>query len=154
AGDSVQPGLDRIPQAGTQRSEPDRRPYRSPQRHCGTGRFPRGSATRTRCHRRQRIQPGPVGEPVSDTTAPADTGANALVVVRTAVKRFGATTALNDLSITIRQGESHGLLGRNGAGKSTLVATLTGLHALDSGSLEFDGQPAPSRTDRAAWLAK
>jgi simple sugar transport system ATP-binding protein len=90
--------------------------------------------------------------PAQPAPAPASAG-DELVVVRNAVKRFGATTALNDLSITIRQGESHGLVGRNGAGKSTLVATLTGLHALDSGSLEFGGQPAPSLTDRRAWLA-
>ncbi|WP_157951427.1 ATP-binding cassette domain-containing protein [Rhodococcus opacus] len=34
------------------------------------------------------------------------------------------------------------------------MAALTGLHALDSGTLEFDGQPAPARTDRKAWLSK
>ncbi|MFC9359904.1 sugar ABC transporter ATP-binding protein [Rhodococcus sp. NPDC057014] len=85
---------------------------------------------------------------------PASGTGDELVTVRHAVKRFGATTALNDMSITIRRGESHGIVGRNGAGKSTLVATLTGLHALDSGTLEFDGQPAPALTDRKAWLSK
>ncbi|OZC73998.1 sugar ABC transporter ATP-binding protein [Rhodococcus sp. 06-462-5] len=101
-----------------------------------------------------------MGQPVTTPRNPAtippahETAGEPLVVVRNAVKRFGATTALDDLSITIRQGESHGLVGRNGAGKSTLVATLTGLHALDSGTLEFSGEPAPALTDRKAWLSR
>jgi simple sugar transport system ATP-binding protein len=77
-----------------------------------------------------------------------------MVAVRNAVKRFGATTALSGLSMTILRGESHGLVGRNGAGKSTLVSVLTGLRALDEGTLTFDGQPAPVLTDRKAWLSK
>ena len=76
-----------------------------------------------------------------------------VVVVRNAIKRFGATIALNDLSMTVRRGESHGLVGRNGAGKSTLVSVLTGLQGLGSGALQLDGRPAPPLTDRKAWLA-
>ena len=48
-------------------------------------------------------------------------GSDAVVVLRNAVKRFGATTALAGASLTIERGESVGLLGRNGAGKSTVV---------------------------------
>ena len=76
-----------------------------------------------------------------------------VAVVRNAVKRFGATTALNDLSLTVRRGESHGLVGRNGAGKSTLVSVLTGLRGLDSGSLHLGGRPAQPLTDRKAWMS-
>lgn len=76
-----------------------------------------------------------------------------IVGVRNATKRFGATIALSDLSMTIRRGQSHGLVGRNGAGKSTLVSVLTGLQGLDAGSLQLSGRPAPPLTDRKAWLA-
>lgn len=48
-------------------------------------------------------------------------------------KRFGATLALNDVSLTVARGSSHALVGRNGAGKSTLVGTLTGLVKPDTG---------------------
>lgn len=77
-----------------------------------------------------------------------------IVAIHNAVKRFGATTALNDLSMVIRDGESRGLVGRNGAGKSTLVSVLTGLQALDAGTVSLHGQPAPPIAAREEWLAK
>lgn len=52
-------------------------------------------------------------------------------------KRFGSTQALKDVSISIRPGEIHGLVGRNGAGKSTLVGVLTGMIVPDSGHVEL-----------------
>src|SRR4051794_9887907 len=75
-----------------------------------------------------------------------------IVEIHHAVKRFGPTVALNDLSLTIRRGESHGIIGRNGAGKSTLVSVLTGLNAIDSGSFLLNGAEPPPRTDRRGWL--
>jgi simple sugar transport system ATP-binding protein len=66
-------------------------------------------------------------------------------------KRFGATTALADARIAVASGSTHALVGRNGAGKSTLVSVLTGLHRPDSGTLLFDGRPAPSPADRRQW---
>lgn len=65
--------------------------------------------------------------------------------------RFGSTTALHDVSLAVMPGESHALAGRNGAGKSTLVALLTGLHQPGTGSIRFNGQPAPAVADRMAW---
>src|ERR1700681_867705 len=67
-------------------------------------------------------------------------------------KTFGETRALVDVSLEIRPGESHGLVGRNGAGKSTLVTLLTGLTRPDRGSIRLAGEPAPSLADRGAWL--
>lgn len=66
-------------------------------------------------------------------------------------KRFGATYALRDVSLTVMPGESHALLGRNGAGKSTLVSMLTGLRRPDAGAIDFNGQPAPPLADSLAW---
>lgn len=66
-------------------------------------------------------------------------------------KRFGATTALSEARLEVREGESHALVGRNGAGKSTLVSILTGLQAPDEGTVEFAGEPAPALNDREAW---
>jgi simple sugar transport system ATP-binding protein len=66
-------------------------------------------------------------------------------------KRFGPTVALADAQLVVRPGESHALVGRNGAGKSTLVAILTGLIAPDTGTVRFDGQPAPATADREGW---
>jgi simple sugar transport system ATP-binding protein len=67
------------------------------------------------------------------------------------VKRYGATSALEDARIEIRHGETHALVGRNGAGKSTLVSILTGLQRADAGEIRFDGVPGPPVADRDAW---
>jgi simple sugar transport system ATP-binding protein len=66
-------------------------------------------------------------------------------------KRYGNTAALADVTMAIRPGESHALVGRNGAGKSTLVSILTGLQAPDGGEVRFGGEPAPPLGDREAW---
>ncbi len=50
-------------------------------------------------------------------------------------KRFGALTALDGVSITVRPGSVHALLGENGAGKSTLVKTIIGFQRADTGSV-------------------
>jgi simple sugar transport system ATP-binding protein len=66
-------------------------------------------------------------------------------------KSFGATLALWSVSLDVRAGECHGLVGRNGAGKSTLVSLLTGLERPDEGVVRLGGEPAPGFGDRAAW---
>ncbi len=68
-------------------------------------------------------------------------------------KRYGPTVALHDVSLTVRPGESHALVGRNGAGKSTLVSILTGLSETDTGSVSFGGVPAPSLSKQDDWKA-
>ena len=56
-------------------------------------------------------------------------------------KGFPGVKALNDINLSIRQGEIHALLGENGAGKSTLMKILSGIYRPDSGSIMVDGQP-------------
>jgi len=56
------------------------------------------------------------------------------------VKRFGAVTALDGVSLTLRKGEILGVLGDNGAGKSTLIKILTGFHQQTSGKLFIGGE--------------
>ena len=83
---------------------------------------------------------------------PLPAGATASVVTAQRVgRRFGPTVALHDVSLTVRAGESHALVGRNGAGKSTLVSLITGLSKPDSGTIEFGGEPAPPLSQREAW---
>lgn len=80
-----------------------------------------------------------------------DGSASPLVEASNVSKRFGATLALDRVSVAVNQGESRALVGRNGAGKSTLVSILTGLVRADSGELRFAGRPAPRPEDRDAW---
>lgn len=60
-------------------------------------------------------------------------------------KRFGVTLALNNVSMSINQGEARALIGRNGAGKSTLISIITGLLTPDEGSIHFPGAPEHSQ---------
>lgn len=55
------------------------------------------------------------------------------------VKTFGDTRALDDLELTVRDGEVHGFLGPNGAGKSTTIRVLLGLLRKDSGRVSLLG---------------
>jgi len=56
-------------------------------------------------------------------------------------KRFGATVALADVSLSAYSGEILALVGENGAGKSTLMKVLAGVHQPDRGTLMLDGKP-------------
>ena len=58
----------------------------------------------------------------------------------TLTKRFGAFTALDGVSLKVRPGTVHALLGENGAGKSTLVKCVVGYYAPDGGSVLLDGR--------------
>jgi branched-chain amino acid transport system ATP-binding protein len=56
------------------------------------------------------------------------------------VKRFGAVTAADQLSLEVRPGEIHALIGPNGAGKTTAVAQLSGEMRPDAGAVYFRGR--------------
>ena len=56
-------------------------------------------------------------------------------------KRYGATTALREVSLTVDRGEVIGLVGANGAGKSTLTRVISGVSLPDSGELFHDRHP-------------
>ncbi|WP_212526080.1 sugar ABC transporter ATP-binding protein [Actibacterium sp. MT2.3-13A] len=56
------------------------------------------------------------------------------------VKSYGGVQALKGVSLALRAGEVHGLVGANGAGKSTFIKILAGLTRADSGDLWIDGE--------------
>ena len=68
-------------------------------------------------------------------------------------KRFGGVHALEDVSLTLRRGEAHALVGENGAGKSTLMKILIGLHARDSGEIILNGKEVHFKSVRDAQEA-
>jgi ribose transport system ATP-binding protein len=56
-------------------------------------------------------------------------------------KSFGPVEVLSDVSLTVRPGEVHAIIGENGAGKSTLMKILAGNHQPTRGEILIDGQP-------------
>ncbi|WP_420630562.1 ABC transporter ATP-binding protein [Candidatus Leptofilum sp.] len=65
-------------------------------------------------------------------------------------KQFGSVVALDDVSLTLKRGEIHGLLGGNGAGKTTLMNVLYGLYRADRGTIAVAGKPLDIRAPKDA----
>jgi ABC-type uncharacterized transport system ATPase subunit len=68
-------------------------------------------------------------------------------------KRYGTVPALDGVSLTLRAGRIHGILGENGAGKSTLLNILFGAVQPDRGRIERDGRPLRLTSPRLAIAA-
>lgn len=64
-----------------------------------------------------------------------------LLHIENIVKTFPGTIANNGVSLEVRAGEIHCLLGENGAGKTVLMSVLYGLYRPDSGQIFYKGQP-------------
>jgi ribose transport system ATP-binding protein len=73
-----------------------------------------------------------------------------LLEMRDVTKSFGATRALDGVSLGIDSGEVRALIGENGAGKSTLMKILSGAHRPDSGLMTLANEPYAPRGPRDA----
>ncbi len=86
----------------------------------------------------------PAAAPTSTATAPMT------LEMRGITKTYGGVAALSDVSVAVRPGEVHAILGENGAGKSTLMNVATGGTRPDSGTILTGGTEAPPLTPRLA----
>ncbi|HNF04782.1 MAG TPA: ABC transporter ATP-binding protein [Mycobacterium sp.] len=74
------------------------------------------------------------------TATPSSRTDTAAVEIRGLVKKFGGTTALDGLDLTVARGSVTGFLGPNGAGKSTTIRVLLGLLRADGGTARLLGR--------------
>ncbi|MDE0546492.1 sugar ABC transporter ATP-binding protein [Microbacterium sp. C7(2022)] len=70
----------------------------------------------------------------------ADTAVPPVVEMRDITIRFPGVLALDGVHLTLRPGEVHSLMGENGAGKSTIIKALTGVYAVDEGTITVAGK--------------
>ena len=63
-----------------------------------------------------------------------------LVELHNVVKRFGANTVLDRISLTVEAGEIIAIIGRSGSGKSTMLRCINGLEPIQEGRIVFDGE--------------
>ena len=73
-----------------------------------------------------------------------------LLEARQICKAFAGVRALQDVSLRLRAGEVHALMGENGAGKSTLMRVLAGLDSPDAGEIRLNGQRVSIRSPHEA----
>lgn len=70
--------------------------------------------------------------------------------VKSVSKSFPGVKALDNVSLSVRRGEIHAVVGENGAGKSTLMKILSGAYQMDEGEIIFDGEKVNIRNARDA----
>lgn len=69
-----------------------------------------------------------------------------ILSIQNVCKTFPGVKALDNVSIEVRRGSVHGIVGENGAGKSTLMKILSGVYTKDSGAIVFDGKQVEHTT--------
>ena len=88
--------------------------------------------------------------PPGGSIAEADIQTPIAVDIVAADKSFPGVHAVKSVSLTLAEGETHGLVGENGAGKSTLVKMISGAVAPDAGHIEVFGRPLDAGSPVAA----
>ena len=78
---------------------------------------------------------------------------NYLVELKGVTKRFPGVVAMRNMSLQIKPGEIHGLIGENGAGKSTLIKVLTGVHIPEEGTIYIEGSRVSFKNPNEAATA-
>lgn len=90
-----------------------------------------------------------MAQPTLPLEGPAPNGIATLIEASEITKRFGSLCAVNQLTITVKQGEIVGLVGPDGAGKTTTLRLICGALKLDSGWIRVGGYDIQRQTEQA-----
>ena len=90
--------------------------------------------------------------PTAAAGPPAPAPGRAILQARGVTMRFGGLVAVDNVDLTVNEGEIVGLIGPNGAGKTTFFNCLTGLYKPTEGEVTFDGSVLPPKP-RAVVMA-
>lgn len=77
-------------------------------------------------------------------------GQDVLLQMTDVCKEFPGVKALDNVSLTVKKGTVHALMGENGAGKSTLMKCLFGMYSMDSGKILLDGKEVSFKNSKEA----
>jgi ribose transport system ATP-binding protein len=106
---------------------------------------PEEQATVRSADLRNELAAGPVPESAAAAVRhAADVAGDVVLRLEHVDKHYPGVHALKDISLEVRRGEVHAIVGENGAGKSTLVGVAAGTVVADAGAVEIDS----ARTDR------
>ena len=73
-----------------------------------------------------------------------------LLEMKNITKEFPGVKALNQVSLTVKKGTVHALMGENGAGKSTLMKCLFGMYSKDGGQIFLEGKEVNFKNSKEA----
>ena len=76
-----------------------------------------------------------------------------LLEMRGISKEFPGVKALDNVSLKVRSGTVHALMGENGAGKSTLMKCLFGIYSKDTGEILLEGRPVSFKNPKDALIS-
>lgn len=79
-----------------------------------------------------------------------------MIEIKNLTKKFGSFTAVDNVSISVKKGTIHGIIGENGAGKTTIIQCLTGIYKPDGGCVEIDSKPVyenPRIKEKTGYVA-
>lgn len=93
------------------------------------------------------------GDSATATTGRPETAAPFAIELKGISKSFGPVQANKDISIQVKKGTIHGIIGENGAGKSTLMSILYGFYKADAGQILINGRPTQIPDSQAAIRA-
>ena len=122
---------------------------------------PVGAASRhARCYFSEQVPEMPAATPVLASSIQARGGAEDVLQIDALQRTFKdgrkRLTAVQDVSLDLKRGETFGLVGESGSGKTTLAKCVTGLLVADAGSVIFEGKrlrPAAGRRSQEALRA-